>query len=155
VLVSSRLDDHGHCVGATVTLSQLKHYDRHGLPAHSGPARAAAASAGHPVDPPTRIEDRERLAAHLNNVVMSGLMSIGMGLQGTREGLIRPEDKTRPSHYVEALDGMVREIRTTVFERAPAGREPMGLKHRLLEAVDESGPNSMGTSVEFSWAAGQ
>ena len=95
MLVSSRLDDHGHCVGATVTLSQLKHYDRHGLPAHSGPARAAAASAGHPVDPPTRIEDRERLAAHLNNVVMSGLMSIGMGLQGTREGLIRPEDKTR------------------------------------------------------------
>ena len=28
VLVSSRLDDHGRCVGATVTLSQLEQHDR-------------------------------------------------------------------------------------------------------------------------------
>ena len=47
---------------------------------------------------------------------MSGLMSIGMGLQGMREGLIRPEDKSRLTQYVESLDEIVREIRTTVFE---------------------------------------
>ena len=122
VLVSSRLDDHGHCVGATVTLSQLEHARPPGRAALTtdrliGPPRPVRFE---PLERPTTIEDRERIAAHLNTVVMSGLMSIGMGLQGMREGLIRPEDKTRLTQYVESLDGIVREIRTTVFELAPA-----------------------------------
>ena len=42
--------------------------------------------------------------------------SIGIGIQGMLEGLVRPEDKSRLVRYVEALDVIVREIRATVFE---------------------------------------
>ena len=154
VLVSSRLNDHGNCVGATVTLSQKKDHHPQPAPADSWlvrPAdRDAADGAKPPGEPPTRIEDRERIATHLNSVVMSGLLEIGIGLQGMREGLIRSEDRTRLTRYVQSLDVIVREIRTTVFELAPAGRQPIGLKRRLLVAVDESCLNSLGTSVEFS-----
>jgi signal transduction histidine kinase len=145
VLVSSRFDDQGSCVGATVTLSLRKDNNQHGVPA----GRDRLDDADHLASLLTRIEDRERIAVHLNNVVMSGLLSIGIGLQGMEGGLIRPEDKARLAQYVESLDGIVREIRTTVFELAPAEPPPIGLKHRLLEVVDESGVNSLGTSVEF------
>ena len=145
VLVSSRFDDQGSCVGATVTLSLREDDNRHGGPA----GRARLDRADHLGGRPTRVEDRERIAVHLNHAVMSGLLSIGMGLQGMQGGLVRPEDRARLTQYVESLDGIVREIRTTVFELAPAEPRPMGLKHRLLEVVDESGLNSLGTSVEF------
>jgi len=154
VLVSSRLDDQGNCVGATVTLSQKE--DRNHKPAPIDPwlvppvDRDAADGARYPVEPPTRVEDRERIAAHLNSVVMRDLLEIGMGLQGMREGLPRPEDRTRLAHYVEALDGIIHDIRTTVFELTPVADEPIGLKHRLLEVVDGSGLNALGTSVEFT-----
>ena len=156
VLVSSRLDDHGVCVGATVTLSQLlEDHKRQAAPTDSGSVRpagraAAGASADHPFELPTRIEDRERIAAHLNNVVMSRLLSIGMGLQGMLKGSVRPEDKTRVARYVEALDEIVHGIRTTIFELAPAEPERTGLKLRLMEAVDKSRLHTLGTSVEFS-----
>jgi signal transduction histidine kinase len=145
VLVSSRFDDEGSCIGAAVTLSLRKDDDRHWVPA----GRDRSDHADHLASLLTRIEDRERIAVHLNDVVMSGLLSIGIGLQGMEGGLIRPEDKARLAQYVESLDGIVREIRTTVFELAPTEPQPIGLKHRLLEVVDASGLNSQGTSVEF------
>ena len=139
VLISSRLDDLGNCVGATVTLSRLEDH-------------IVAGSAEHPTEVQTRIEERERIADHLNDVVMSGLFSVGIGLQGMLAGLHRPKDRERLAGYVEALDVIVREIRTTVFELAPAEHERTGLKLRLLELADESGLHSLGTAVEFSGA---
>jgi hypothetical protein len=145
VLVSSRFDDQGSCSGATVTLSRREDDNRHGGPA----GRASSDVADHLAGPPSSIEDRERIAVHLNHVVMPGLLSISIGLQGMQGGLVRPEDTARLGRYVESLDGIVHEIRTTVFELAPAEPRPIGLKHRLLEVVDESGLNALGTSVEF------
>ncbi len=154
VLMSSRLDDQGNCVGATVTLSRREDHSRQTAHTDSGSAQpadiATSVGADHPAELPTMIEERERIATHLNNVVMSGLFSIGMGLQGMLGGLPRPEDKTRLARYVEALDVIVREIRTTVFELAPAEPDRAGLKLRLMELVDESGSHSLGTGVEFS-----
>jgi hypothetical protein len=153
VLVSSRLDDHANCLGATVTISQVGLHSHQAAPAGGGSVSSAGGAAGtgaDSLDLLARIDERERIAAHLNTVVMSGLFSIGIGLQGMLDLFVRREDKARLTRYVDALDGIVHEIRTAVFELVPAPPDRIGLKRRLLEVVDESGLQSLGTDVEFS-----
>ena len=72
-------------------------HPRQTAPADAGSVPLADSATGvradHPAELPTRIEEREHIAAHLNNVVMSRLFSIGIGLQGMLEGL--PVPRTR------------------------------------------------------------
>jgi signal transduction histidine kinase len=154
VSVSSRLDDQGSPVGAIVSLSRLEDPARTAATTDIGsvqPAdRAATEPAGHALDLRARIDERERIAAHLNNAVMSGLFSIGIGLQGMLDRLVRPEDKTRLAHYVAELDAIVHDLRTTVFDLVSVRPDRTGLKRRLLEVVDESTQHSLSTDVQFS-----
>jgi signal transduction histidine kinase len=155
VLVSSRLDDEGRCVGATITLSRSEEdtRSRHAsAPSESIPrsGRGPGGTTDDAVDLSARLADRERIAAHLNTEVISRLFSIGIGLQGMFESVSRPEDKFRLERYVEALDDIIQRLRTAVFELAPAKTEGMGLKRRLLELIDDSGLQSLSTSVDFS-----
>src|SRR6478735_1570581 len=81
---------------------------------------------------------------------MSGLFSIGIGLQGMLDRLVRPDDKARLAHYVAELDAIVHDLRTTVFDLVSVRPDRTGLKRRLLEVVDESTQHSLSTDVQFS-----
>jgi signal transduction histidine kinase len=65
------------------------------------------------------LEDRERIARDLHDVVIQRLFATGLGLQSTAR-LARPEVGTRIDTAVDDLDSTIRDIRSAIFElRSP------------------------------------
>lgn len=84
------------------------------------------------------LEDRERIARDLHDVVIQRLFATGMQLQGAVLQAGRPEVAKRINAAVDDLDATIRDIRRSIFElRAPAGPS---LHHDLLEACDAAAP---------------
>nr|WP_244876737.1 GAF domain-containing sensor histidine kinase [Actinoplanes consettensis] len=68
------------------------------------------------------LEDRERIARDLHDVVIQRLFATGMQLQGVAPHALRPEAAKRINAAVDDLDATIRDIRRSIFElRAPAG----------------------------------
>ncbi|ONI90086.1 hypothetical protein ALI144C_03410 [Actinosynnema sp. ALI-1.44] len=78
------------------------------------------------------LEDRERIARDLHDVVIQRLFAIGLGLQGlTRRA---PSISDALSSYANDLDTTIREIRQTVFQlQQRNGSE--GLREKLVRQV--------------------
>ncbi|GLY99618.1 GAF domain-containing sensor histidine kinase [Actinoplanes sp. NBRC 103695] len=80
------------------------------------------------------LEDRERIARDLHDVVIQRLFATGMQLQGAAAQATRPETAERINAAVDDLDATIRDIRRSIFElRAPAGAT---LRTELRDAVD-------------------
>jgi signal transduction histidine kinase len=80
------------------------------------------------------LEDRERIARDLHDVVIQRLFATGMQLQGVAPHALRPEAAKRINAAVDDLDATIRDIRRSIFElRAPTGPS---LRRDLREAVD-------------------
>ncbi len=80
------------------------------------------------------LEDRERIARDLHDVVIQRLFATGMQLQGVAPHTLRPEAARRINAAVDDLDTTIRDIRRSIFElRAPAGTS---LRRELGGAVD-------------------
>ena len=80
------------------------------------------------------LEDRERIARDLHDVVIQRLFATGMQLQGVAPQALRPEAVKRINAAVDDLDATIRDIRRSIFElRAPAGPS---LRTELRAAVD-------------------
>ncbi|WP_430786299.1 GAF domain-containing protein [Actinoplanes sp. G11-F43] len=68
------------------------------------------------------LEDRERIARDLHDVVIQRLFATGMQLQGAMAPGVRPEVTQRINAAVDDLDATIRDIRRSIFElRAPVG----------------------------------
>jgi signal transduction histidine kinase len=68
------------------------------------------------------LEDRERIARDLHDVVIQRLFATGMQLQGALAHAARPEAVKRINAAVDDLDATIRDIRRSIFElRAPVG----------------------------------
>ncbi|GAA0522298.1 histidine kinase [Paractinoplanes deccanensis] len=68
------------------------------------------------------LEDRERIARDLHDVVIQRLFATGMQLQGAVAHAGRPEAVKRINAAVDDLDATIRDIRRSIFElRAPTG----------------------------------
>jgi signal transduction histidine kinase len=81
------------------------------------------------------LEDRERIARDLHDVVIQRLFATGMQLQGLAPQALRPETAKRINAAVDDLDATIRDIRQSIFElRAPAGPS---LRADLRAAVDD------------------
>jgi signal transduction histidine kinase len=79
------------------------------------------------------LEDRERIARDLHDVVIQRLFATGMQLQGAAPHAARPEAVKRINSAVDELDATIRDIRRSIFElRAPVGPS---LRAELREAV--------------------
>jgi signal transduction histidine kinase len=80
------------------------------------------------------LEDRERIARDLHDVVIQRLFATGMQLQRVAPQALRPEAAKRINAAVDDLDATIRDIRRSIFElRAPTGPS---LRRDLRGAVD-------------------
>ncbi|GAA2634378.1 GAF domain-containing sensor histidine kinase [Paractinoplanes durhamensis] len=80
------------------------------------------------------LEDRERIARDLHDVVIQRLFATGMQLQGAVPHAARQEAVRRINAAVDDLDATIRDIRRSIFElRTPTGPS---LRTELREAVD-------------------
>jgi signal transduction histidine kinase len=80
------------------------------------------------------LEDRERIARDLHDVVIQRLFATGMELQSTVPHTTRPEVANRINHAVDALDATIRDIRRSIFElRTPVG---VSLRTELRDTVE-------------------
>jgi signal transduction histidine kinase len=84
------------------------------------------------------LQDRDRIARDLHDLVIQRLYATGMSLQGAVPLLTRPEAAGRVSNAVDALDETIREIRSAIFSlQARGDSRPQGLRAQVLEVVDE------------------
>jgi signal transduction histidine kinase len=61
------------------------------------------------------LEDRDRIARDLHDLVIQRLFAIGLGLQGTARLAIRPETTERLERAIDDLDATIKDIRRTIF----------------------------------------
>jgi signal transduction histidine kinase len=80
------------------------------------------------------LEDRERIARDLHDVVIQRLFATGLQLQTTATMALRPEVTSRVNAAVDQLDTTIRDIRAAIFEL----RSPMSavLRNELRGIVD-------------------
>ncbi|MEV4642942.1 GAF domain-containing protein [Actinoplanes sp. NPDC049548] len=85
------------------------------------------------------LEDRERIARDLHDVVIQRLFATGMHLQGAVHQAVKPEVAKRINAAVDDLDTTIRDIRRSIFElRAPTGPSLRTDLHDVMEAASES-----------------
>ncbi|GAB4101721.1 GAF domain-containing sensor histidine kinase [Micromonospora taraxaci] len=80
------------------------------------------------------LEDRERIARDLHDVVIQRLFATGLQLQSAAPMMGRPEVAKRINTAVDDLDATIRDIRRTIFEL----RTPMSaaLRTEIREAIE-------------------
>jgi signal transduction histidine kinase len=82
------------------------------------------------------LEDRERIARDLHDVVIQRLFAAGLGLQSMSRLIGRDDLRQRLDQTVTDLDTTIRDIRTAIFElRAPA---TASLHGELIDTVEAS-----------------
>jgi signal transduction histidine kinase len=87
------------------------------------------------------LEDRDRIAHDLHDLVIQRLYATGMSLQGTMPMITRPEVASRITNAVDAMDETIKDIRATIFALQtpdiPAGPD---LRGEIVALVDEMTP---------------
>jgi signal transduction histidine kinase len=99
----------------------------------------------------TVLQDRERIARDLHDLVIQRLYATGMSLQGAMPLISRPEVADRVSRAVDAMDDTISEIRSAIFalQSRPDTRPPSA-RERVLQLIDEmTGPLGFAPSVRL------
>jgi signal transduction histidine kinase len=84
------------------------------------------------------LQDRDRIARDLHDLVIQRLYATGMSLQGAVPLITRPEVGDRVGSAVDALDETIREIRSAIFSlQSHSDVRRHGLRTKILEVVEE------------------
>jgi signal transduction histidine kinase len=84
------------------------------------------------------LEDRDRIAHDLHDLVIQRLYATGMSLQGTMPMITRPEVASRITNAVDAMDETIKEIRSTIFQLQSRGvTAGPDLRGEILALVEE------------------
>jgi len=84
------------------------------------------------------LQDRDRIARDLHDLVIQRLYATGMSLQGALPLITRPDAADRISSAVDALDETIGEIRSAIFSLQSHGDvKRHGLRAKILEVVEE------------------
>ena len=67
------------------------------------------------------LQDRDRIARDLHDLVIQRLYATGMSLEGTMPMITRPEVASRITNAVDAMDETIKEIRSTIFQLQARG----------------------------------
>jgi len=85
------------------------------------------------------LEDRDRIAKDLHDVVIQRLFAIAMTLMSTVRLVENPEASARVRHAIDELDETIRQIRSTIFA-LQRSHEALGpsLRAQIVELVEAS-----------------
>jgi signal transduction histidine kinase len=84
------------------------------------------------------LEDRDRIARDLHDLVIQRLFATGMSLQGATALMPNAEAVHRVEQAVDALDETIRDIRSAIFSLQSRGEaEQPGVRARILAVADE------------------
>src|SRR4249920_561852 len=84
------------------------------------------------------LQDRDRIARDLHDLVIQRLYATGMSLQGALPLITRPDAADRISSAVDALDETIQEIRSAIFSLQSHGDvKRVGLRAKILDVVEE------------------
>jgi len=105
----------------------------------------------------TVLQDRERIARDLHDLVIQRLYATGMSLQGAMPLISRPEVADRVSRAVDALDDTIGDIRSAIFAlQARHDVKRASLRERILEITDEmTGPLGFAPSLSLTGDLGE
>ncbi|WP_159942903.1 sensor histidine kinase [Nocardiopsis sp. FR6] len=93
------------------------------------------------------LEDRDRIAKDLHDVVIQRLFSVGMSLMSSVRQVGEPRSAQRIRQAVDDIDDTIRQIRTTVFALQDLGGEDSPwLRNQVLEVVNAA-TGSLGFSA--------
>ena len=85
----------------------------------------------------TVLEDRDRIARDLHDLVIQRLYATGMSLQGTLPMSTRPEVTERLRNAVDAMDDTIKDIRATIFALQARRAPGTSLRTEILVLIDE------------------
>jgi signal transduction histidine kinase len=105
----------------------------------------------------TVLQDRERIARDLHDLVIQRLYATGMSLQGAMPLISRPEVADRVSRAVDALDDTIGDIRSAIFAlQARPDTRRATIRERILEVMDEmTGPLGFAPSLSLAGDLGE
>ncbi|MFD1146741.1 GAF domain-containing protein [Saccharothrix hoggarensis] len=84
------------------------------------------------------LEDRDRIARDLHDLVIQRLFGLGLGLQSLNGLVEQPVVAQRLAEFVTEVDQTIREIRRTIFSLQEPAAGTADLRARLLKVVQES-----------------
>jgi signal transduction histidine kinase len=85
------------------------------------------------------LDERERIAADLHDLVIQRLFAAGLTLQGSVAGMPPGRSRDRVVATIDDLDTTIRQIRTSIFQlQQHQSGTPAGLRARLLDVATEA-----------------
>ncbi len=101
------------------------------------------------------LADRDRIARDLHDHVIQRLFAVGLSLQGALPRVPAPAVQRRISEIVDDLQGVVRDIRTAIFDLHGGEAGSTKLRERLHRAVVEiAGDGQVHTTISMSGPLG-
>jgi signal transduction histidine kinase len=95
------------------------------------------------------LADRDRIARDLHDHVIQRLFAVGLALQGTIPRARSPEVQQRLSEYVDDLQAVIQEIRTTIFDLHGPASGATRLRQRLDEAIAQFSDGTLHITTKF------
>ncbi|MGQ0841716.1 GAF domain-containing protein [Actinokineospora sp.] len=83
------------------------------------------------------LEERDRIARDLHDLVIQRLFAIGLGLQGTIRTM-EPAGGARLGEFVAEIDQTIREIRRSIFSLQQPANGPYSLRGEILRAISDA-----------------
>ena len=99
------------------------------------------------------LEDRDRIARDLHDLVIQRLFAVGLGLQSLVKLAGPSETADQAARFIVDLDATIREIRRSIFSLQEPSDGPPSLRRDLLLAVGEAaGPLGFAPRIDLAGA---
>jgi two-component system sensor histidine kinase DevS len=95
------------------------------------------------------LEDRERIARDLHDIVIQRLFAAGMSLQGAASIIDEPDAVERIDRVIDELDETIRELRTAIYGLQTHTVRTGGLREGVMRVIAEE-RDALGTEPRVS-----